>query len=119
MRYFLEVLGILLAGAGLFMLGWLGLGRLLSPSGARTPVWAVLPASGDGDALERDVRSLLWLRESGMARLVVVIADCGLSESGRAAAALLTRREADVLLCPAAQVGELVAGNGPAYTEAV
>lgn len=111
MRYFLEVLGILLAGAGLFMLGWLGLGRLLSPCGARTAVWAVLPASGEGDPLERDVRSLLWLRENGMARLTVVIADCGLSESGRSAAALLTRREADVLLCPVEQVGELLSAG--------
>lgn len=108
MRYFFEVLGILLAGAGLFMLGWLALGRLLSPSGAKAAVWAVLPAGGDGAALERDVRGLLWLRESGMARLVVVIADCGLSDEGRAAAALLARREADVLLCPVEQVGELL-----------
>ena len=96
MRYFVETLGILLAGAGLFMFGWLLLGRLLAPIGTKGPIWAVLPASGDGEALEHDLRGLAWLRQSGMVCLRVVIADCGLSAEGRELASLLSRREEDV-----------------------
>ena len=108
MRYFIETLGVLLAGAGLFIFGWLLLGRLLSPIGTKGPIWAVLPISGDGEGLEHDLRGLLWLRQSGMACLRVVIADCGLSEEGRELARLLSRREEDVTLCPAAAVADLI-----------
>lgn len=112
MRYFVETLGVLLAGAGLFIFGWLLLGRLLAPIGTKGPIVAVLPASGDGEGLEHDLRGLLWLRGSGMACLRVVIADCGLSAAGRELAGLLSRREEDVTFCPAAEVGGLL-GNGP------
>lgn len=107
MRYFVETLGVLLAGAGLFIFGWLLLGRLLAPIGTKGPIWAVLPAAGGGEGLEHDLRGLLWLRASGMACLRVVIADCGLNDEGRALAQLLSRQE-DVAVCPAEQVGELV-----------
>lgn len=117
MRYFIETLGVLLAGAGLFIFGWLLLGRLLAPIGAKGPVWAVLPAAGDGQTLEHDLRGLLWLRASGMACLRVVIADCGLDRQGRELAALLARREEDVALCPVAEVAEVIGPrNGPART---
>ena len=108
MRYFVETLGILLAGAGLFIFGWMLFGRLLAPVGAKGPIIAVLPAAGSGETLEHDLRGLLWLRESGMACLRVVIADCGLNEEGRELASLLSRREIDVLFCPADRVGTLV-----------
>lgn len=108
MRYFVETLGVLLAGAGLFIFGWLLLGRLLAPIGTKGSVVAVLPASGDGEALEHDLRGLLWLRKSGMACLRVVIADCGLSAEGRELAGLLSRREEDVAFCPAAEVGGII-----------
>ncbi len=111
MRYFVEALGILLAGAGLFILGWLLLGRLLTPVGSKGPIFAVLPAAGRGDGLEHDLRGLLWLRGSEVARLRVVIADCGLNEEGRALAQALSRREADVTFCPAEQVGEVLTGS--------
>lgn len=108
MRYFIETLGVLLAGAGLFIFGWLLLGRLLAPIGTKGPIWAVVPASGDGDGLEHDLRGLLWLRQSGMACLRVVIADCGLSGKGMELARLLAQREEDVTVCPAAEVADLV-----------
>lgn len=108
MRYFVETLGVLLAGAGLFIFGWLLLGRLLAPIGVRRPVVVVLPAAGDGEGLEHDLRGLLWLRQSGMGCLRVVIADCGLSEKGRELARLLCRREEDVSVCPAEQIADVV-----------
>ena len=108
MGNFMEILGVLLAGAGLFLFGWLLLGRLVSPAGAASPVFAVLSAAGDGETLEHDVRALLWLRDSDLARITMVSVDCGLNEMGRAAAQLLARREAGVMLCPADRLEELV-----------
>lgn len=113
MRYFLDMLGVMLVLAGLFLLGRLLLGWLLAPVGTKAAVLTVLFADGDGETLEHDVRGLLWLRGSGLARLRVVIADCGLNERGRGAALLLTQRWEDVTLCPAAEVGALVRGSSP------
>lgn len=109
MRYFVETLGVLLAGAGLFIFGWLLLGRLLAPVGMGTV--AVLPARGDGGRLEQEVRGLLWLRWSGLARPAIVVADCGLDEDGRALAAALQRRTPEILICPAGQLGALLTGG--------
>lgn len=108
MRYFVETLGVLLAGAGLFIFGWLLLGRLLAPIGTKGPIVAVLPAVGDGQTLEHDLRGLLWLRQSGMACLRVVIADCGLSGEGRELAGMLSHREEDIIFCPAAEVANFI-----------
>lgn len=112
MQLFLEALAALLAGAGLFLLGRLLLGRLHTPAGARAPVFAVVAARGGGEDLERDVRGLLWLHGSELARLTVVLADCGLNDEGRAVARLLHRQHPQVLLCPAERVGALVADAG-------
>ncbi|MFR4561261.1 MAG: hypothetical protein ACLT5P_08565 [Flavonifractor plautii] len=59
-----QVLLALLAAVGLLALGWLTFGRLLTPvgGGGGGPVYAVVPASGDGAHLEQDVKGLLWLR---------------------------------------------------------
>ena len=52
-----QVLLALLAAVGLLALGWLTFGRLLTPvgGGGGGPVYAVVPASGDGAPLEQDV----------------------------------------------------------------
>lgn len=112
MRYFVEMLGVLLLGAGLFILGWLLLGRLLAPIGTKAPVIAVIPAAGDGGGLEHDLRGLLWLRGSGMACLRIVIADCGLNEEGRELARLLAQRETAVVCCPGDSVEPLIRSAG-------
>lgn len=111
MQNFIETLAALLTGAGLFLLGWMLAGRLLTPVGADGPAFAVLPASGDGARLERDVKGLLWLQGSGLTRLTVVIADCGLNEEGRAIALLLQRREPGVVLCSPGQLEQLMSGG--------
>ena len=53
-----QVLLALLAAVGLLALGWLTFGRLLTPvgGGGGGPVYAVVPASGDGAHLEQDVK---------------------------------------------------------------
>ena len=88
----------LLAAAGLLAIGWLLLGAAVAPVG-RGSVYAVVPASGDGERLEQDLAGLRWLRKGGMARFTVVIADCGLSGQGRRLAELLAGRDRGVILC--------------------
>ena len=58
----LEIFLSLLAVFGLFSLGWLAFGRILAPRDFYAPAYAVVPARGDGAALEQTVRALLWLR---------------------------------------------------------
>lgn len=96
----LETLLSLLAVFGLFSLGWLLFGRLLAPSEYSSAVYAVIPARGDGGALEQTVRALLWLRAGDLRRYTVIIADVGLDAEGRAVAAVLSNREPRVIVCP-------------------
>lgn len=96
-----QVLLALLAAVGLLALGWLTFGRLLTPvgGGGGGPVYAVVPASGDGAHLEQDVKGLLWLRGGELARFTIVIADGGLDGTGRAVAAALLARGQGIVLC--------------------
>ncbi len=103
-----EILAAVTAAAGLLALGWMLLGRLFLPAGAADTVLAVVRATGDAQTLEQDVRSLLWLKRSGMAGFTVVVADCGLTDRGRALAGLLEQREGELLFCPENQLGELL-----------
>ena len=78
----LEIFLSLLAVFGLFSLGWLAFGRILAPRDFYAPAYAVVPARGDGAALEQTVRALLWLRAGELRRYTVVIADDGLDPLG-------------------------------------
>lgn len=100
----LEVLFSLLSVLGLLSLGWMLFGRLLAPRAYYEAAFAVVPATGDGAALEQTVRSLLWLRAGELRRYTVVIADAGLTEDGAAVAQRLAQREPGILLC---RMGEL------------
>ena len=64
----LEIFLSLLAVFGLFSLGWLAFGRILAPRDFYAPAYAVVPARGDGAALEQTVRALLWLRAGELRR---------------------------------------------------
>ena len=79
----LEIFLSLLAVFGLFSLGWLAFGRILAPRDFYAPAYAVVPARGDGAALEQTVRALLWLRAGELRRYTVVIADDGLGRRQR------------------------------------
>ena len=95
----------LLAAVGLAARGWMLFGTLVTPAGGSGgPVYAVVPASGDGERLEQDVKALLWLRGGELARFTIVIADGGLNETGRRRAAALLTGGRGVVLCP---MGEL------------
>lgn len=105
-----EILMIFLCAAGLVILGWYLFGRLAAPVGEKAggPVYAVVPAAGSGENLERNLRGLHWLEDGGWARMTIVIADGGLNEQGRSAAAALLTRVPEAVICPADRLGELV-----------
>ena len=102
----LEVLLSLLAVFGLFVLGYLTFSRVLSPGRAAAPAYAVVPAKGDGAALEQTVKGLLWRPAGTGQRYTVVIADAGLDPQGRAVATLLANAQPRVVLCPLDAVAE-------------
>lgn len=107
----LQVILAVLAAAGLLGLGWLAFGRLLTPVGGGGPVYAVVPAAGDGSGLEQTVKGLLWLRGGELARFTIVIADNGLDPAGQAVAAALLAGARGLVLCPAGQLGEYLSGS--------
>ena len=96
----LEILLALLAAFGLFALLALLLGRLFLPGPGAAPAYAVVPARGDGAALEQTVKGLLWLRAGTGQRYTVVIADAGLGPQGLAVATRLANAQPRVVLCP-------------------
>lgn len=85
-----QFLAILLAAFGLVSLGWLALGALLLPG--RCAARFVVSARGGGEGLEQTVKSLLWLRYTGLWRGEIVIEDCGLDEEGAALARTLAEK---------------------------
>ncbi len=112
----MEIVMAALAAVGVLALAWHLYGKLLVPVGPE-PVFAVVPAAGDGAGLEQTVRGLLWLRGDDLIDYVVVIADCGLDEEGRRMAEVLCRGSGQVRLCAAAQVEQILrergGGRGP------
>lgn len=96
----LEIILSLLAVFGLFSLGYLAFGKALAPDGRGESAYAVVPAKGDGAALEQTVKGLLWLRGGELQRYTVVIADAGLDAEGRTVASLLANQEPKVVFCP-------------------
>ncbi|WP_297213911.1 hypothetical protein [uncultured Flavonifractor sp.] len=106
-----EVLLALLAAAGLLALGWVLMGRLVSPSAGGGAVYAVVPASGGGEHLEQDVKGLLWLRGGEPARFTIVIADNGLDPAGRAVAAALLAESTGLVICPGERLGAYLLGK--------
>lgn len=76
--------------------------HLLAPTQQGTvPVFAVLPAAGDGEGLEHTLRHLHWLREEKLSHFTVLIVDAGLTPVGQEVVAALQRKDPALLFCPA------------------
>lgn len=90
MELFSEICGVLLVAFGIACLIWMAFGRLLLPGVC--PVRAVVTGAGSGEGLEQTVRGLLWLREAGFWKGVVIIEDGGLDQAGRLLAQTLARQ---------------------------
>ena len=104
----LQVVLIMLAAIGLLALGWVAFGRLAAPAAWGGPVYAVVPAAGEGACLEQNVKGLLWLRGLQNNHFTIVIADQGLDSAGRAIAAALLAAATGVVVCPAERLGEYI-----------
>ena len=94
------VLALLLLGS-LFALGC-AVGRIVKKppeSAYGAELFMVVAASGGAESLERMVRGLLWLNESGETRGRVIIADCGLEAESRKLAELLAKDSGRVTVC--------------------
>ena len=84
-----QVISIFLQAAGVLLLlwplvGWLVLGR----DRGGMAVFTCLP--GQLGSVEPFLRCCMWLRGTGMLRMPVLLVDCGLTDEGRRAAALLS-----------------------------
>lgn len=104
---FLTVLLCALCTVGLLAAVWLIAAALLLPV-RDDEVYMVLLAAGDGEQLERQCRTYLLLSSLGAIRRPLLVADCGLTREGRAAAALLVQDHARLQLCTSAELGELL-----------
>ena len=61
--------------------------RLISPAQQGTvPVFAVIPAVGDGDGLEQTLRHLHWLQGEKLSQFTLLIVDAGLTPAGHSSA---------------------------------
>lgn len=92
---------------GLAFAGWWLFGLLLRPLPGRE-ARVVLAGRGEGDGLEQQVRSFLWLRGLGLLRCPIVIADAGLTPAGWELALRLTARWPEVILWPASDLGDYI-----------
>ena len=76
--------------------------HLLAPTQQGTiPVFAVLPAAGDGEGVEHTLRHLHWLREEKLSHFTVLIVDAGLTPAGQELVTTLQRKDPALLFCPA------------------
>ena len=81
-----------LAAVGIAALVWLVTGVLLRRRPPEVPAVLVLPACGNGEALEGWVHSLHEVRGQLGRSAAIAIVDCGLTPEGQRRAEILTRR---------------------------
>lgn len=66
-----------------------------------TPVFAVIPAVGDGEDLEQTLRHLQWLRSEKLTRFTILVVDAGLTPQGLDTIRALGNKDPTLLFCPA------------------
>ena len=95
-----------LAAIGLASLMWSVVKAVLySPRQERRQgAVALIPAQGDGEHLEEQVRSLGALRREQGIFGPVLLVDCGLTEEGRKLCALLAKKDRFVSVCTREEV---------------
>lgn len=105
----MEILLALLCAAALLLCNRLIYGRLLFPSSAPDrPVFAVLPAQGDGLFLEQTLRHLLWLNREHLGRFSVLVVDVGLTPAGLECVRALLRKTPSLLFCTAEEIPQMI-----------
>ena len=98
----MEILLAILCTALIFCLYRLLFSRLLSLGQTGTvPVFAVVPAAGDGEGLEQTLRHLTWLKREKLSRFTVLVVDAGLTPEGLTLVRALGKQDPSLLFCPA------------------
>ena len=97
------------AAVGIAWTAWTAAEALfLSRWERREPVVALVPARRDAPAVGRTVAGLLWTTVCGRRLERILIADCGLDDTGREVARRLARQNAAVALCTMDSAGEFL-----------
>ena len=110
MQLWQDGLVALLASIGLASIMWTVIRAVLYAGETRREgVVALLPASGGGEGLEEQVKTLHALRGEQEIFGMVLLVDCGLTEEGRKLAGLLARQDRWVTLCRRDEVAEYLA----------
>ena len=94
-----------LAAVGVSTILWLLAETLLRRHRPVAEAILVLPVRGDGATLERALRLTMEQRTTG--ETPILLADCGLDETGLRLAQGLTQRYSRVQLCPAEELEKL------------
>ena len=111
MRLWQDGMVALLAAVGLASIMWTVIRAVLYAGPERRGgVVALLPASGGGEGLEEQVKTLCALRGEQEVFGQVLLVDCGLTEEGRKLAKLLARQDRWVTLCRKDEVSDFLVG---------
>ena len=95
----------MLAAVGLASLLWAAVRAVFFPGAPRQRhIVALIPAQGDGEGLEQQVRTLRNMRKERNVFSLILLVDCGLSEEGKKLSRLLARQDRWVTIC---QPGEI------------
>lgn len=96
----------MLAAIGLASIMWMVVkAALYAPLERRQGTVALIPAQGDGEGLEGQVRIMERLRREQALVGMVLLVDCGLSEEGARLARLLARDRRWVAVCGREEIG--------------
>ena len=97
----------MLAAIGLASMMWVVVKAVLyAPLEWRRPgAVALIPAQGDGDGLEEQVRTRERLRKEQALVSTALLVDCGLTEEGLRLARLLARDRRWVAVCAREEIG--------------
>ena len=90
----------MLAAVGLASLLWAAVKAVLFPGGPRQRrIVTMIPAQGDGEGLEQQVRILRCMRRERNVFSLILLVDCGLSEEGKKLSRLLAKQDRWVTIC--------------------
>lgn len=111
MQLWQDGLVALLASIGLASIMWTVVRAVLfAGPEVRRELAVLLPAQGDGERLEEQVRALQALRRERLLSGRALLVDCGLTGEGRKLAEALVREYRWVSLCGRDEIGEYLPG---------
>ena len=99
-----QIVICILMAAGILLFAWTIAAVLILPA---KDDCVVLAASGDAEDLQQRVRAYSFLCNSGMARMRIVIVDCGLSPKGLQTVQRLRRMDTQIVCCSETSLPEV------------